>query len=98
MSQHHDHHEHHHKPHLHDHEPHGHEHKHDTPEPLHKLTKMVEHWIHHNEDHARSFKDWAERARELGKSEVGTLLQGAAQQSLQQNDQLRKALNLLKQT
>jgi hypothetical protein len=96
MSHHHDDHEHHHKEHLHHGEEHGHEHKHDAPEPLQKLIKMVEHWIHHNEDHAQSFKDWAGRARELEKGEVATLLEDVAYQSLQQNEQLRRALSLLK--
>ncbi len=74
----------------------------DTPAtvhpPLERLTKMVEHWLHHNEDHAQSFYDWAGRARELGQLEVATLIEDVARQSLMQNDQLQKALQLLKTT
>lgn len=64
--------------------------------PLEKLSKMVEHWLHHNEDHARSFSDWAVRARELDQAEVAACLEDVARQSLLQNDPLQRALDLLK--
>jgi len=64
--------------------------------PLEKLSKMVEHWLRHNEDHARSFSDWAARARELDQAEVAACLEDVARQSLLQNDELQKALELLK--
>lgn len=57
---------------------------------------MVEHWLHHNEDHAQSFSDWAGRARELGQAGVAALIDDVARQSLLQNEQLQKALQLLK--
>jgi rubrerythrin len=64
--------------------------------PVEKLTKMVDHWLHHNDDHARSFSAWAERARELGRTDVAALIEDAARQSLAQNDLFLKALDLLK--
>jgi ATP-dependent exoDNAse (exonuclease V) beta subunit len=63
--------------------------------PMDKLTKMVEHWLHHNQDHARSFSDWAERARGLGRTDVAVLIEDAARQSLAQNELFQKALDLL---
>jgi predicted metal-binding transcription factor (methanogenesis marker protein 9) len=57
---------------------------------------MVEHWLHHNEEHARSFIDWAERARSMEQAAVAILIDDVARQSLLQNEQLRKALQLLK--
>ena len=57
---------------------------------------MVEHWLHHNQDHARSFSDWAERARGLGRADVAALIEDAARQSLAQNELFQKALDLLK--
>jgi hypothetical protein len=60
-----------------------------------KLTKMVEHWLHHNQDHARSFSDWAERARGLGRTDVAALIEEAARQSLAQNELFQQALDLL---
>jgi hypothetical protein len=89
------------------HDPHSHTHHHhhaddsshgthETPTALDKLTKMVEHWVSHNRDHARSFAEWAKRATELGQSEVAALLNQAAEQSLTQNQGLDRALELLR--
>lgn len=64
-----------------------------TPES--KLLRMLEHWLHHNEDHARAFRDWADRARELGLGEVGGLLEEVARLSGMQSEHLEKAMRLL---
>jgi len=64
--------------------------------PIEKLSKMVEHWLHHNQDHARSFSDWAERARRLGRTDVAALIEDAARQSLAQNELFQKALDALR--
>jgi len=101
---HHNHHDH--DPHHdHDHHHHGHKHSH-APEgeeaptpaitPTEKLKRMMEHWLRHNEEHARSFSDWAERARSMGQAGVAVLIEDVARQSLHQNEQLQKALQLLK--
>jgi hypothetical protein len=101
---HHEHHDHHHE-HEHDHHHQGQAHSHgpgggEAPAaaitPTEKLTRMVEHWLHHNEEHARSFIDWADRARSMGQAAVAVLIDDVARQSLLQNEQLRKALQLLK--
>jgi hypothetical protein len=64
--------------------------------PHQRLTRMVEHWLHHNEEHAHSFRDWAERAREMGQMGAAVLIEDVARQSLLQNEQLQKALALLR--
>jgi len=91
-----------HDDHSHSHPHHHHHHgedsshpSHETPSALYKLKKMVEHWVDHNRDHARSFNEWAQRAREMGQQEVAALLDQAAEQSLAQNQGLEKALELL---
>jgi len=60
-----------------------------------KLVKMVEHWIRHNEDHERSYRDWAERAREMGQEQVYTILLEVARESQVQNLHLQKVLKAL---
>ncbi len=60
-----------------------------------KLIKMVEHWIQHNEDHGRSYLDWAKRARLIGKVEVGEALERVARDAHVQNEHLLEALRLL---
>lgn len=61
-----------------------------------KLTRMVEHWIHHNGDHERSYRDWALRAKRIGIDEVGLLLEKAADDVGIQNRGLQRVLDLLK--
>lgn len=66
-----------------------------TPSGIDKLIKIIEHWIQHNEDHARSYREWAERAEQLGQEQVAQILQGVAKESLQQNQQMAEALAIL---
>ena len=35
-----------------------------------RLKIILAHWVEHNEDHSREFKEWAEKARQMGESEV----------------------------
>jgi hypothetical protein len=97
QNHHHEHdHDHHHQGHAHSHGPGGEEAPTPAITPTEKLTRMVEHWLHHNEEHARSFIDWAERARSMGQVAVAVHIDDVARQSLLQNQQLQKALQLLK--
>lgn len=98
---HHDHsHEHHH---AHEHH-HGADHHHDhsaveassTPSEKDKLVKMVEHWVHHNEEHARSYHDWAQRAHQLGLDDVRALLEQIADDTQLQTRNFEKIKVLLK--
>lgn len=88
MSHHHDHHHHHHH-----HEEASSQQK---PSEIEKLTKVVEHWIHHNEEHARSYEEWARRAREMGQEQVALILEQVSRETALQNQNFEKALSLLK--
>ena len=35
-----------------------------------RLKIILAHWVEHNEDHSREFKEWAEKARQMGEEEV----------------------------
>ena len=83
MSHHHDH------DHSHDHDhDHGHHHGHDhhhghahSHAPLSfadKLTKLLDHWIQHNDHHAEDYRKWAGQARENGQAAVADQLDAAA--------------------
>jgi len=48
---------------------------------LQKLRHSIEHWMEHNEEHARTYRDWAERADRLGKSELADILRQIARES-----------------
>ena len=81
------------------HHHHHNSHDHHTQGPLseqEKLAKMIEHWIQHNIEHARSYRDWAQRADGLGQAEVASVLSGMAAASTKQNEDLERALSLLR--
>jgi hypothetical protein len=61
-----------------------------------RLLKMVEFWLHHNEEHARSYRDWAAKARETGLEEIGLNLESLAGEAVLSNRKLEHLLRLLK--
>ena len=60
-----------------------------------KLRKMVEHWISHNEEHARSYRLWASRAREVGHDEPGDILEEIASEIVEQNERFKKIVHII---
>ena len=60
-----------------------------------KLLKRIEHWIHHNADHASSYREWAERLRGMGHEEAAPVLEEVARDTDRQNDKLRRILEML---
>ena len=67
---------------MHDH------HHHDPPHPpdpvpgelteTEKVLKRLHHWVHHNDDHAASYRDWADRIASMGHVEAAARLRQAA--------------------
>jgi hypothetical protein len=43
-----------------------------------KLKHLLEHWIEHNEEHVKTYKEWAGRALAAGKPELGDILRRIA--------------------
>ncbi|MFW6081184.1 MAG: hypothetical protein ACOC7W_04645 [Desulfosalsimonas sp.] len=81
----------------HHHHHHGEEHDHaakEMPVPE-KLKKMVSHWIRHNDDHAATYRQWAQRAADEGMNDVAEILESVAEQNLAVNKDLEKAAGLL---
>lgn len=93
-----DHHEHHHSHDHHHDEHHGSatEESSTTLSETDKLIKMVEHWIHHGEDHARSYREWAKRANNMGLEQVYSILEEVASITESQSENLEKVLKLLR--
>lgn len=78
---------------------HGHHHSHESTDILsfdEKMVKLLEHWIKHNEDHAVSYRDWAKKAKENNMSETVSLLEDAADMSIEMNKKFEKALAFIK--
>ena len=73
---------------------HSHHHHDDTQEVLtfeQKMFKILEHWIKHNKDHAATYRDWAEKARQNKLLAVEKLLNDAAEITLQVNGKFKDA-------
>ena len=44
-----------------------------------RLEKLLEHWIEHSREHEESFREWAERAEEMGLSSAAAHLSEAVE-------------------
>ena len=54
----------------------------------HKLQHLLPHWVEHNEAHARNYREWALKAREIGLDAVAERLD----QAVRAADDLGRAL------
>lgn len=85
--------------HHHDHHHHDHHHSHGEHSEMsmeEKLVKLLEHWMQHNEEHAKSYELWAKRAASDGLNEVAALLERAAGKTRAADEDFQAALTLLK--
>lgn len=60
-----------------------------------KLRILLPHWIEHNEEHAESFREWAEKARELGLEAVAEQIEVAVERMVTCGEALAAALKEL---
>ena len=44
-----------------------------------KILKLLHHWIHHNDDHAANYIDWARKIESWGFADAAQRLQAAAE-------------------
>jgi hypothetical protein len=61
-----------------------------------KLIKLLEHWIRHNQEHAKTYGDWAEKAVADSKGEVAALLNEAVSLSMDLQRKLEQALTKMR--
>ena len=60
------------------------------------MVKLLEHWIKHNDDHAENYRDWSKKTKEKGISDIGLLLEEAADMTDLITNKFEKALELIK--
>lgn len=89
-------HDHHHHDQDHSH-PHTHDHGHGPVEmPFsEKMAKLFDHWIKHNDDHAKTYQGWADQARQNQLARVAVLIEEAAAISLAVNEKFAQAKALI---
>ena len=46
-----------------------------------KLKTLLPHWMKHNDEHAKTYKNWAEKMSSLGKKELSEVLEVIHQES-----------------
>ncbi|MGD8366734.1 MAG: hypothetical protein PVG78_03750 [Desulfobacterales bacterium] len=89
MSHHHDHSHHH---------PHDHAHQGQQMPVDEKIARLLEHWIQHNDDHIRSYREWAEKARAQGLAEVAAKIDEAAEMTAAVSEAFHQALASTRKT
>lgn len=60
-----------------------------------KLKHLVSHWFEHNDQHARTFEEWAERMRTTGRDDVATELSHLSRATRQLDELLKRLERLL---
>ena len=48
---------------------------------LEKLKRLLPHWMKHNDEHVKTYKDWADKMSSLGKEELAEVLEVIHQES-----------------
>jgi len=60
-----------------------------------KLKTLLSYWVEHNEEHSGEFKEWAEKAREMGEAEVADEIMQAVGHMYKVSEILSKTLKRL---
>ena len=62
---------------------------------LEKLKTLLPHWMKHNDEHAKTYKDWAEKMSSLGKKELSEVLEVIHQESQKLRGLFQEALRVV---
>ena len=60
-----------------------------------KLGKLLEYWIKHNEDHAKTYLEWSKKVDPESLKDVVSLLEDASKATISINELLRNAMKRL---
>jgi ferredoxin-NADP reductase len=73
----------------------NHHHHHHTEKEMpfrEKMEKLLQHWIKHNIDHAKTYREWKEKAEKEDLIKVADILEEAAETTTQLNEKFEQAL------
>jgi cobalt/nickel transport system ATP-binding protein len=68
-----------------------------TMDDISKLQHLLEHWSEHNEEHAKTYLEWAGKAESLGKKELAGLLKKIADETKAMDSLFKKAMEVCRQ-
>lgn len=63
---------------------------------LAKLKRLLHHWMEHNDEHAETYKEWAERAASFGNKELSDNLLKLYIETKKLNELFHEALKAFK--
>lgn len=63
---------------------------------LGKLRHLIEHWSEHNEEHVKTYLEWAARAEELGSPDMAEVLRRIAAETEKLSELFKKGAQTLK--
>ncbi len=56
-----------------------------------KLSTMLNYWMEHNKEHSQEFREWADKAKGFGETEVSEEILAAAREMDKANESLFRA-------
>lgn len=62
---------------------------------LEKLEKLLYHWKEHNDEHANTYREWAEKALFLGNKELAGVLDRLYNETKKMNGLFDKAIRVI---
>ncbi len=62
-----------------------------------KLKTLLNYWVEHNQEHSQEFKEWADKARQMGEAEVAEEILQAVENMEKVSEILTKTLNRLEE-
>jgi hypothetical protein len=91
MSHHHDH------DHDHDHDHHHHKHGKTEMTVLEKAVKIIDHWIRHNEDHSKTYREWADKLKKENLPSAAALIDEVAAIQDSVNEKFQQAVDIIRE-
>lgn len=64
-------------------------------EDLEKLRKLIPHWMEHNDEHAETYRNWAEKASSMGMNELSMTLKKLHQETKKLKELFEKAMRMI---
>ncbi len=64
---------------------------------LARLSKLLQHWMEHNDEHAETYRDWAAKASSLGNEDLSKILNSLHDRTKSLKDLFEEALRTLQQ-
>jgi mevalonate pyrophosphate decarboxylase len=68
---------------------------HDSLSKKEKLVKLFQYWMKHNEDHAKTYREWSKKADIEGLKDVVSLLEEASELTMSINSLFKEAIKKL---